>query len=108
MIPAFVAILTFALSAPIAVHAEDQILADEPVLGAEDPIPSLAPVAAPSGEETSGYRSVEASRATITVSLPNDSVRANSDDRIANALFGDEASDDGSVETTRTQRRTER
>ena len=104
LIPAFVALLTFALSTPVAVHAEDQILADEPVLAAEDQVPALAPVAAPSGEETSGCRSVEASRATITVSLPDDSVRANSDDRIANALFGDEASGDGSVEAPRTQR----
>jgi hypothetical protein len=60
MIPAFVVILTVALSAPIAVHAEDQILADEPVLVAEGQVPALAPGA----------------------------VSANSDDRIATALFG--------------------
>jgi hypothetical protein len=88
MIPAFVAILTFALSAPIDIHAEDQV-------------PALTSVVGPSWEETSA---VEASRATTTVFLPDDSVRANSDDRIANALFGEESSGDGAVEVPRTQR----
>ena len=95
VIPAVVALLTVALPAPIAVHAQDQV-------------PALAPVAGRSWEETSGYRSVEASRATITLSLPDDSVRANSDDRIANALFGDQSRGDGAGEAPRTQRRTQR
>ena len=86
VIPAFVAMLTVALSAPIAIHAEDQV-------------PARASVVGPSWEETSA---VEASGATTTVSLPDDSVRANSDDRIANALFGEESSGDGAVETPRT------
>ena len=125
VIPAFVALLTFALSAPIAVHAEDQILADEPVLAADAQVPALAPVAGPSWGETSGYGSVEASRAAIapppdtlpvalangtrpesahlaTVAFPDDSVRVNpSDDRIANALFGEKAYGDGSGEASR-------
>jgi hypothetical protein len=137
LIPAFVAILTFALSTPIAVHAEDQTPADEPVLAAEGQVPALTPVAGPSWDETSGYRSVEVSRAEAPVAasgatspddlpaalasgqraesahlatapLPDASGGANSDDRIANALFGDEASGDGSVEPPHTQRRTER
>ena len=68
----------------------------------------------PTGDESSGYHAFEASRAAArgatspdslltalatgqrsesahlaTVPLPGDAVRANSDDRIANALFGD-------------------
>jgi hypothetical protein len=131
LIPAFVAILTFALSTPIAVHAEDQILAGEPVLAAEGQVSALAPGAGPSWDETSGYRSVEASRAVMaplldtlpaalasitrtesallaTVPLPDASIGANSDDRIANALFDNESSGDGSVEAPCTQRRTQR
>ena len=34
-------------------------------------------------------------------SLPDDSMRANSDDRIANALFGDQSSGYGAVEASR-------
>ena len=62
VIPAFVALLTFALSAPIAVQARDPMLAEVPVLAAEDQVPALA----------------------------SEGVRVNpSDDRIANALFDD-------------------
>ena len=134
VIPAFVAILTFALSAPIAVQARDPMLAEKPVLAAEDQVPALAPAEA-SWDETSGYRSVEASRATIghptastndalpaalergtraesavlwSILQQQDAVVATSDDRIANALFGDESCGDGSVEAPRTQRRTQR
>ena len=88
VIPAFVAILTFALSAPIAVHAQDQMLADEASPRAEDdPGPGA-------GQRPRGVRPVaiapwkRAARPSLS-SLPDDSVRANSDDRIANALFGD-------------------
>ncbi len=49
-IPAYVTMLTFALSAPITVNAEEQVLV-------------LAPDAGTSWDEASGYRSVEASRA---------------------------------------------
>jgi hypothetical protein len=77
-IAAFVAVLTFALSTPFAVNAEDQVLVEEPVLTAEDQVPALAPVAGPSWDETSGYGAVEASRATIghpaasTTQVPSD------------------------------------
>jgi hypothetical protein len=64
--------------------------------------------AAPSWDETSGYGSVEASRAAASMlvgrSLPGDSISVNSDDRIASALFGEALRSDGSVEAPRTQR----
>ena len=58
-----VAVLSFALLAPIAVNAEEQIPVDEQTLAAEGQVPALAPVAGPSWDEMSGYGSVEASRA---------------------------------------------
>ncbi len=60
-----VTVLTFALSAPITVDAEEQVVAEEQILAAEEQVPALAPVAGPSWDETSGYGSVEASRAAI-------------------------------------------
>jgi hypothetical protein len=69
-----------ALAAPIAVNAEDGVRTTEQVLAAEDQDPALAP-AAPSWDETSGYGSVEASRAAnalaalpvvITTQVPSD------------------------------------
>jgi hypothetical protein len=61
--------------------------------------------AAPLWDETSGYGSVEASRAAASTlasgSLPDDSMRANSDDRMANAPFGDQSSGYGAVEASR-------
>jgi hypothetical protein len=58
-IPVFAAVLVFALCAPIAVNAKDEVIA------AEEPLLVAAP-AAPSWDETSGYGSVEASRAEIS------------------------------------------
>jgi hypothetical protein len=63
-IAAFATVLILALSAPIAVNADDQVAAEAPVLAAEELDPALAP-AAPSWDETSGYGAVEAIRATI-------------------------------------------
>jgi hypothetical protein len=60
-----VTVLTFALSAPITVHAEEQVVAEEQILAAEEQIPALAAVAGPSWDESSGYGSVEASRVAI-------------------------------------------
>jgi hypothetical protein len=60
-----VTVLTFALSAPITVHAEEQVVAEEQILAADEQIPALAAVAGPSWDESSGYGSVEASRAAI-------------------------------------------
>jgi hypothetical protein len=61
--------------------------------------------AAPSWDETSGYGSVEDSRAAASTlasgSLQDDSLRANSEDRIADALFGDQSSGYGAVEASR-------
>jgi hypothetical protein len=58
-ISAFAAVLVFALCAPIAVNADDEVIA------AEEQLLVAAP-AAPSWDETSGYGSVEASRAEIS------------------------------------------
>jgi hypothetical protein len=60
-----VTVLTFALSAPITVDAEEQVVAEEQIVAAEEQVPALAPVAGPSWNESSGYGSVEASRAAI-------------------------------------------
>src|SRR5215210_2311815 len=57
VLSAFVAMFAFALVAPIAVNADDEVIAPE------EPVLASAP-AAPSWDETSGYGSVEASRAT--------------------------------------------
>ena len=75
----FAAVLTFVLAAPNAVIAEEQILAAAPAPSSWDETSGyasveasraaasalLAPVAAPSWDETSGYGAVEANRATI-------------------------------------------
>jgi hypothetical protein len=111
-IAAFVAVLTFALSTPFAVNAEDQVLVEEPVLTAEDQVPALAPVAGPSWDETSGYGSVEASRAahalavvpeTSTTQVPSD-VRWAPARVIASGALWDETSGYGSVEASRAAR----
>jgi hypothetical protein len=79
-ITAFVTVLTFALVAPVAVSAEDQVLTEEQGLAAEEQDAALAP-AVPSWDEASGYGSVEASRAAnalaalpvvITTQVPSD------------------------------------
>jgi hypothetical protein len=64
-VSAVIAVLTFTLCAPIAVNAEEQVIADEQVIAAEGQDPALAP-AAPSWDESSGYGSVEASRAAAS------------------------------------------
>ena len=56
-------LLASALFAPVSVNAEDQVLA-------------LAPVAGPSWDEASGYRSVEASRVATDVRDQPDAVTA--------------------------------
>jgi hypothetical protein len=45
-VSSFVAVLMFALAAPISVNAEDEVRTDEQVLAAEDHDPALAPAAA--------------------------------------------------------------
>jgi hypothetical protein len=76
-----VAVLACALSAPIAVNADEQIAVDEQTFAAEDQVPALAPAAGLSWDEMSGYGSVETSRAAnalaalpvvITTQVPSD------------------------------------
>ena len=76
-ISAFAAVLILALSVPIAVYAQEQVPAEERVLVAEDQGPALAPVAGPSWDETSGYGSVEASRAAIALPTLSTTTEAN-------------------------------
>ena len=63
-----VTVCTFALSAPIAVTADDQVIGDEQIIAAQEPVPALAP-AVPSWDESSGYGSVEANRAAASALL---------------------------------------
>ena len=65
----FAAVLTFALVAPIAVNADDGVIA------AEEQALAAAP-AAPSWDETSGYGSVEASRATMPIAVDAEAASA--------------------------------
>lgn len=77
----FVAVLLFALSAPIAVNAEEHVAVDEQTLAEENQVPALVPAAGPSWDELSGYGSVETIRAAnalpalpvvITTQVPSD------------------------------------
>jgi hypothetical protein len=88
---AVIAVLAFALCAPIAVNAEEQVIADEQIIAAAEQDPALAP-AAPSWDESSGYGSVEASRAAASALLA-----------VGAAPSWDETSGYGSVETTRAE-----
>src|ERR687897_390753 len=61
-VSAFVAVLTFALSTPFSVNAEDEVIVS---LQEEEQVLTAAP-ADLSWDETSGYGSVEASRAAAS------------------------------------------
>jgi len=87
----FVAVFAIILAAPIAVNAQDQVIADEQVLVAEDQAPALAP-SVPSWDESSGYGSVEASRAAASALLAPSA-----------APSWDDTSGYGSVEATRAE-----
>lgn len=63
-----VALLTFALSSPLSVTAQEQVF-DGQTLAAQEQIPALAPDPSPSWEEASGYQSVEASRVDMAVAV---------------------------------------
>jgi hypothetical protein len=62
---ATVVLVASTLFVPVTVNAEEQIIADEPVLVAEEQVLALAAVVGPSRDETSGYDAVESGRATI-------------------------------------------
>jgi hypothetical protein len=85
-VSAFVAVLTFALSAPFAVNAEDEV-----IVTLEEQILTAAP-AASTWDETSGYGSVEASRAAASALLAPSA-----------APSWDDTSGYGSVEATRAE-----
>src|SRR5829696_10554330 len=87
----FVAVFAIILAAPIAVNAQDQVIADEQVLVAENQAPALAP-SVPSWDESSGYGSVEASRAAASALLAP----------VAGSSW-DETSGYGSVERSRAE-----
>ena len=86
-----VAVCTFAISAPIAVNADDQVIVDEQISAALEQVPALAP-AVSSWDESSGYGSVEASRAAASALLAP----------VAGPSW-DETSGYGSVERTRAE-----
>jgi hypothetical protein len=101
-----VAVLAFALVAPIAGHAEDQVLVDEQVPAVDEQFPALAPVVASSWSETSGYGSVEATRALAAPrALLTGDFGSMQEERlyaiIAAAPSWDETSGYGSVEASR-------
>ncbi len=100
-----VAVLMFAPWAPIAVNAQDQVTAEEQVLAAEDQDPALAPIAGPSWDETSGYSSVEASRADMSAlwsgELISDQEQVLAFAAAAAATLWDATSGYGSVESSR-------
>jgi hypothetical protein len=89
VVSAFAAVLVFALCAPIAVDAEAQVITQDQLVAVVDQDPALAPAQA-SWDETSGYGSVEASRAAASTLLAAGA-----------APSWDDTSGYGSVETSR-------
>jgi hypothetical protein len=120
----FAAVLTFGLSAPLTVNADDVVVGEEQVLTAAPAAPSWdetsgygsvetsratasalrAPVSGPTWDETSGYGSVEASRADVNALLSGE-VISGQEHSLALAVLAatvwDETSGYGSVEASR-------
>jgi hypothetical protein len=97
-VSAFVTVLTFALSAPFAVNAEDEV-----IVTLEEQVLTAAP-AASSWDETSGYGSVEASRAEVSALLSGELISGREQAlafAAAAAMLWDETSGYGSVEASR-------
>jgi hypothetical protein len=94
----FAAVLTFALATPIAVIAEDEVIATE------EQVLAAAP-AAPSWDELSGYGSVESSRGEVSAlwsgAVIPDQEQALAYAAAAAATLWDATSGYGSVEATR-------
>jgi hypothetical protein len=86
-----VAVLLLTLTAPIVVHADDQIIVDAHILAAQEQDPDLAPTV-PSWDESSGYGSVEASRAAASATLTSNA-----------GPSWDESSGYGAVEASRAE-----
>ena len=122
------AVLTFALVAPLAVNADDEVIAGkEQVLTAAPAAPSwdessgygsveasraaasalLAPVAGPSWDESSGYASVERTRAGASALLSGELMSGQEQAAAlaaAAAKSWDETSGYGAVEASRADR----
>jgi hypothetical protein len=99
-VSAFVAVLTFALSTPFAVNAEDEVIVS---LREEQQVLTAAP-ADPSWDETSGYGSVEASRTEASALLSGELISGRDQAlafAAAAAMLWDETSGYGSVEASR-------
>ena len=93
----FAAVLIFAFVAPIAVNADDGVIAAEEQILAEAS-------AAPSWDETSGYGSVEASRAELSTVVSSEVISGQEQALViveAAARSWDETSGYGSVEASR-------
>jgi hypothetical protein len=86
----------FALTAPIAVYADDEALADEQLLAAQDPDPALAP-AAPVIFPAQVSPDVRWAPGPARAPVPAEALRA----VVAAALAWDETSGYGSVEVSR-------
>jgi steroid delta-isomerase-like uncharacterized protein len=98
-VSAFITVLTFAFSAPFAVNAEDEVV----VSLAKEQVLTAAP-AAPSWDDTSGYGSVEASRAEVSALLSGELISGRDQAlafAAAAAMLWDETSGYGSVEASR-------
>jgi hypothetical protein len=96
----FAAVLAVALCAPVAVNAEDEVIE---VIAAEEQILAAAP-ALPSWDESSGYGSVEASRAELSALLSGQVISGQEQALAVTAAAAkswDETSGYGSVEASR-------
>ena len=94
-----VTVLTFALSTPFSVNAEDEVI----VSSQEEQVLTAAP-ADLSWDETSGYGSVEASRAEVSALLSGELISGRDQAlafAAAAAMLWDETSGHGSVEASR-------
>ena len=97
VVSVFAAVLTLALCAPIAVNADDEVIA------AREPVLAAAP-AVPSWDNASGYGAVEASRADLSALLSGEVISGQEQAltrAAAAATSWDETRGYGSVEASR-------
>ena len=96
-VSSLVAVLLLTLAAPIAVHGQDEDLAEEPVLAAQDQDPALVPVA-PVTITAQVPADVRWAPSPASAPEPEEALRA----VVAAALAWDESSGYGAVEASRT------